>query len=186
MTPYYEHAGITIYHGDAREVLPQLVIPPVAITDPVWPNSVFINVPDPARLFAETAELLTVERLIVHLGCRSDPRLLHGVPSRLPFVRVCWLRYARPSFQSRILMGSDVAYVFGTIPPSRPGLRVLPGEVVARNSAMNRQHTRWGTGEGDDIDYANLPHRCPRRYEHVAWLVSIYGESSIIDPFCGS
>ena len=24
MTPYYEHAGITIYHGDCREVLPQL------------------------------------------------------------------------------------------------------------------------------------------------------------------
>ena len=24
MTPYYEHGGITIYHGDCREVLPQL------------------------------------------------------------------------------------------------------------------------------------------------------------------
>src|SRR5437764_1351637 len=24
MTPYYEHAGITIYHGDCREVLPSL------------------------------------------------------------------------------------------------------------------------------------------------------------------
>jgi hypothetical protein len=24
MKPYYEHAGITIYHGDCREVLPQL------------------------------------------------------------------------------------------------------------------------------------------------------------------
>ena len=24
MKPYYEHAGITIYHGDCREVLPSL------------------------------------------------------------------------------------------------------------------------------------------------------------------
>ena len=24
MKPYYEHAGITIYHGDCREVLPDL------------------------------------------------------------------------------------------------------------------------------------------------------------------
>ena len=24
MTPYYEHAGITIYHGDCRELLPTL------------------------------------------------------------------------------------------------------------------------------------------------------------------
>ena len=24
MKPYYEHAGITIYHGDCREVLPEV------------------------------------------------------------------------------------------------------------------------------------------------------------------
>ncbi len=24
MKPYYEHAGITIYHGDCREILPAL------------------------------------------------------------------------------------------------------------------------------------------------------------------
>jgi len=35
MTPYYQHAGITIYHGDAREVLPQLSIDvDVTIADP--------------------------------------------------------------------------------------------------------------------------------------------------------
>ena len=28
MTPYYEHAGITIYHGDCREVLPALSVGP--------------------------------------------------------------------------------------------------------------------------------------------------------------
>jgi hypothetical protein len=35
--PYYEHAGITIYHGDCREALPQLEVESI-ITDPVWPN----------------------------------------------------------------------------------------------------------------------------------------------------
>ncbi len=36
MTPYYEDGGITIYHGDAREVLPQLADKSVdhVITDP--------------------------------------------------------------------------------------------------------------------------------------------------------
>jgi hypothetical protein len=38
MIPYYSHAGITIYHGDCREILPQLERPTVMITDPVWPN----------------------------------------------------------------------------------------------------------------------------------------------------
>lgn len=36
MKPYYEHAGITIYHGDCREVLPQLESVDVVLTDPPW------------------------------------------------------------------------------------------------------------------------------------------------------
>ena len=40
MKPYYEHAGITIYHGDCREVLPHLVgTYETIVTDPVWPNA---------------------------------------------------------------------------------------------------------------------------------------------------
>lgn len=186
MKPYYQEHGVTIYHGDCREILPALEMPAVAITDPVWPNSVFPGVPDPARLFAEAAALLTVDRLVVQLGCSSDPRFLSGVPARLPFVRVCWLRYARPSYRGRILIGSDVAYVFGSIPPSRPGCHVLSGETVARNNKTKLQHTKRGTGQSEDVDYAALPHPCPRRYEHVAWLVNIYGGNGVIDPFMGT
>lgn len=187
MRPYYEADGVTIYHGDAREILPRLKQQPrVAITDPVWPNSVFPGVADPARLFAEAAVHLTADRLVVHLGCSSDPRFLAGVPPQLPFVRVCWLRYARPSYRGRILVGSDVAYVFGSIPPSRPGCHALSGETVARNNKTKLQHTGRGKGQSEDVDYAALQHPCPRRYEHVAWLVGIYGEDSIIDPFMGT
>ena len=35
MKPYYEHAGITIYHGDCREVLPQLEYD-VVVSDPPY------------------------------------------------------------------------------------------------------------------------------------------------------
>lgn len=36
MTPYYEHAGITIYHGDCREILPQLPACDLLLTDPPY------------------------------------------------------------------------------------------------------------------------------------------------------
>jgi len=35
MKPYYEHAGITIYHGDCREVLPQFEVDAI-VTDPPY------------------------------------------------------------------------------------------------------------------------------------------------------
>lgn len=36
MTPYYEHAGITIYHGDCREFLPNLPPIDLVLTDPPY------------------------------------------------------------------------------------------------------------------------------------------------------
>jgi site-specific DNA-methyltransferase (adenine-specific) len=36
MKPYYEHGGITIYHGDCREVLPTLEKVDLVLTDPPY------------------------------------------------------------------------------------------------------------------------------------------------------
>jgi DNA modification methylase len=36
MKPYYEHAGIAIYHGDARAVLPLLPKKDLLLTDPPY------------------------------------------------------------------------------------------------------------------------------------------------------
>lgn len=36
MKPYYEHAGITIYHGDCREIAPALAFDGLVLTDPPY------------------------------------------------------------------------------------------------------------------------------------------------------
>lgn len=36
MTPYYEHAGITIYHGDCRKIIPLVGAVHLALTDPPY------------------------------------------------------------------------------------------------------------------------------------------------------
>lgn len=38
MKPYYDHAGITIYHGDCREVMSELVPVQFVVTDPPYPG----------------------------------------------------------------------------------------------------------------------------------------------------
>jgi site-specific DNA-methyltransferase (adenine-specific) len=184
--PYYEHGGITIYNADCREVLPLIEQPDTCLTDPVWPNSVFPGVKDPASLFADMAKLLTTDRLVVHLGCTSDPRFLSGVPDRYAALRVCWLRYARPSYRGRILIGSDVAYAFGTPPKSKPGRQLLSGECVARNNSTKLQNTQRGSGTSETVEYERLPHPAPRRLEHVEWLINVFADTGVIDPFAGT
>lgn len=186
-TPYYVDDFVTLYCGDALKLLRDMEQQPdTCITDPVWPNSVFPSVADPQQLFSDTCQLLTCERLVVHLGCTSDPRFLAAVPTRYPFLRTCWLRYARPSYRGRILIGSDVAYAYGEAPPSRPGRHVLSGETIARKNDNKTQHTKRGTGQSEDIDYTALPHPSPRRYEHVVWLVKTFAVASVLDPFAGT
>ena len=36
LTPYYDHAGITIYHGDCLEILPTLEPVDCVVTDPPY------------------------------------------------------------------------------------------------------------------------------------------------------
>jgi hypothetical protein len=173
--PYYDHAGVTIYHGDSREILPTLVADAV-ITDPVWPNSsTLIEGHDrPWELFAEIApHFVIAKRLVLHLGCNSDPRILRYVPESLPFLRACWLEYAVPSFAGRMLTGSEVAYCFGTAVAYAPGRKVIPGKSPKSqpNGSTMRAH-----------------HPCGRSATFVAWLVNWWSDpgETVVDPFMGS
>ena len=47
MEPYYEHAGITIYHGDCLDVLPTLEAVDHVITDPPYARDVYVRMSQP-------------------------------------------------------------------------------------------------------------------------------------------
>ncbi len=104
---YYDRAGIQIYLGDCREILPQNGSVETVITDPTWPDAdVKINGQEnPYQMFAQMCQVIPAgtERLVVQLGCDSDPRFLQGIPAKWPFLRVCWLDYARPSYKLKRL-----------------------------------------------------------------------------------
>ncbi len=187
MKPYYEHGGITIYHGDARDLAGQLEAEAI-ITDPVWPNSVFPKVENPQELLAQVLARVRsgVERIVVELGCTSDPRFLAAVPARWSMFRVCWLEYARCSYIGRVLYTGDVAYVFGNPPAARPGAMVLPGRFLS-----SRSDGRRGTGrkihKSRQLEaYDRMPHPAPRNLQHVQWLCKWFGGASVLDPFGGS
>jgi len=183
MTIHQIADGVTLHVGNCLDVLPSLALDPsttVAITDPPWPEAkpellATWGVDDCRALWAATFSAVApmVRRLVVVLGCQTDPRHIE-VPASMPFVRVCWLRLALPSYRGTILNGADVAYVFGSR-ESTEGKTVIPGEVTA-----HVPRAREGSG-------AEL-HPTPRREEHMRWLVSHLTRpgDTVLDPFAGS
>lgn len=174
MTPYYDQDGITIYHGDCREVLPTIDAT-ACVVDPVWPNA---RVPlagsdRPAELFIETLEALsaTVERLAVQMGCDSDPRFQAAVPARFPFFRVAWLEMVRVGYKGRLLVTGDVGYLYGPPPPAIPGQFVIPGRYTDPDNKGKQSS-----------------HPCPRKLGHVNWLVKWWTAYAdiVVDPQMGS
>ena len=174
MKPYYEHAGISIFHGDARGIAPRIHAQSV-ITDPVWPNAAvpIYGHEDPWLMLCQVQDVLakSVQRLAIQLGCDSDPRFLTAVDKRWPFFRICWLDMSRPHYKGRLLAGAEVAYLFGEPPASRDGARVIPG--------MKRDSSQDGPYPG---------HPCPRKLGHLQFLVNWWSApgDTILDPFMGS
>lgn len=174
--PYYDQDGITIYHGDFRDVLPAIERPDVLVVDPVWPNATIplVGSDDPVGTFRAMWDALPELplRAAVQLGCDSDPRFLAAVPDALAFFRVCWLEMAQTSYKGRLLNSGDIGYLFGPPPPACPGRMVIPGKILDPNP-KGRQSTK---------------HPCPRKLRHVEWQIAWWSQQSdlIVDPCVGS
>ena len=174
MKPYYDRAGITIYLGDCREVLPHMPRVDVILTDPVWPNFTpeLAGSDRPWLLFEEACKAFPLaDRLLVWLGCQSDPRFLCPVPSHWTFLRMCYLSRAVPGYNGRALVTGDVLYAFGAWPAPKPGRMVIAGQCQATSIAKLKQ-----------------PHPCARNESHCAWVLKQFADPGnvILDPFCGS
>lgn len=188
VTPYYSHAGITIYHGDAREILSQLSAEAL-ITDPVWPNCehVFPGI-DAQALLATALAVANVTRVVIHLGMNSDPRFLQAVPLHWKFRRVCYLEFIPCGYLGQLVRDADVAYVFGAITNLPVGMRTVPGRTIAVSRSNDGDQKRgWGRNrDNGGVDISHLEHVASRKLDHVRWLVKWFGGESLIDPFCGA
>ncbi len=184
MKPYYQENGVTLYCGDCRDVLPELEgVFGAIITDPPWPGTEEKSNPgrnyDIYPIFKEAAlhfKKLS-DRLIVILGCDTDPRFLTAVPIEYPYLLTCWLRRIPPTYKGHILYGGDVAYIFGT-PRAREyagptGTGILQSETY---SVSMRKRDKVNT------------HPTFRPLRTMTWLVSHYTQEgeTILDPFAGS
>jgi len=173
--PYYQDKWVTIYHGDCREILPEIGLGTVDLlcTDPVWPNCKW-EMPGKDEaielldwLYTKACQL--TQRLIVILGCDVDVRLLKNVPTNLPFFTACWLKRTPPIYKGHLLYSADVAYIFGDKWPKL----LASSEITGPSSG----HKEYGNS-----------HPAPRNLRHIRKLVENYSAEGwvLLDPFMGS
>lgn len=183
MKPYYDHAGITIYHGDCRDILPLLPKVDLVLTDPPWglgelsgTTSRERNRNDYRAQFQDTEEYvrevivpaftqamaISSGRALVTCGCR------------------CMWFYPRPRA------------IGGFYQPAAVGMS--PWGFAAYNPVLfYGKDPRDGKGQNAVMTKLNAPasddrHPCSKPEQAMRWLVSkgsLEGET-ILDPFMGS
>lgn len=184
--PHYQDEWVVQYFGDCCKVLLELEGTFSAIvTDPPWPGTEKTCNPsrdyDIVPIFNEAALSFRKlsDRLIVILGCDTDPRFLLTVPKDYPYLLTCWLRRIPPTYKGNILYGADIAYTFGT-------------PRAHEHASKNRSKTHILLSETYSVSAKHRDgintHPCFRPLKTMKWLLTNFTREGdiILDPFCGS
>jgi len=192
VTPYYERDGITIYHGDCREILPTLPSVDLVLTDPPYQSL-------DANVLAGTTTRL-VARNGKRLSADDDGWFsTMGSETILVILEMC----------RQLLRPSGALYVFADV---KSGLALFPGwtrnvivwdkQSIGMGYAWRRMH-EWIAYQpmathrlrdqslGDIIRCPSLPDKCHPTEKPTAVVSPLIQNSTdpgdlILDPFMGS
>ena len=164
MKPYYEHAGITIYHGDCREVLPSLREPILFADPPYGVNKAFWDTEFNLDWLPAAAEASDV------MAITPGARQILSLP------REVWPQRYRWTLSIRIinaLTRGDFGFAnwIACLVYSREGTSIYAESQDATEIAIRGQMPE---------------HPSPKPYDAMAWILSRLPEGCVIDPFMGS
>lgn len=175
MTPYYQHGGITIYHGDCREVLPELPKVDLVMTDPPYSigagrgewsatAAVAIGLHEAAKRVVAGGSLLA----FTTTSGRGIEFTQGAIGRRLPFNRLLvWHKDGGHSRATSPWVWDSIAILlFGRAPQKK-----TKASSVFKASAFYTRHT---------LHPAELP-------DGVGdWLYAPFEADTVLDPFMGT
>ena len=172
MSPYYNHEGITIYHGDCRDVLPTLDSADLLVTDPPYGVGLEYGLGVDDTLADSFSRIVFAiaegERLcpivLTTVGCFAIEKRLYV--ERPPVWRLCW----RKGITSR---------------PSAVGFTDWEPVFVYGSKVHRHAHDLF-TVQPELM--GAFGHPCPKPIAFYKWLISRFSDpgSTIVDPFVGS
>lgn len=185
MTPYYSHGGVTIYHGDCREILPSLFGASLLLTDPPYGISYRSNHNsgwrDPVRVRWARRENFPG---IVGDDAPLDPAHLEHVA---PLAAIFGGNYCAPALgSSRCWIAWDKRVETG---PDNQSDCELVWTNFDSPSRIYRHLWRGIIREGEEnvsISEKLHPHQKPLGLLRYIIDLSSIKRGPVLDPYCGS
>lgn len=183
MKPYYESGGITIYHGDCRDVLPSITMADALVTDPPygigWKRASWAD--DPASYPERMGMLVREARRTVANGWCFVFQAMLNVGRFHEWFPNGWRIYAACKNFAQVRptgvwhSWDPVVFWANGVPPRNTNA----AETVNRDFSVGNVAGVFGDQIG---------HPCPRprdTMEHIVSIASLPGQT-ILDPFAGA
>lgn len=184
MKPYYSHGGITIYHGDCREVLPGMTGADLVVSDPPYGTGGWRR-PATGAGGNPMAQLVREE---------WDDGAVEWVDGSVPVVTFWSAGNSLPLLRRASAVGlvkHRMLYMHKRDPKPQVAGRIAwsiePIWALSRDGFVLRGGTDWFSDStprlGRDADATGHPYQKP--IEVMRWLVD-KTEGTVLDPFMGS
>lgn len=164
MKPYYDHAGITIYHADCRDILPHLDPVDLVLTDPPYG----IGKDSWDKVFPEWSVDLA-------FSISSKVCITPGIWCLGQCISLMWEKY-RWTFCGRCKNGINQRGAVGFnnwIPAVYGGSQIKKGMDVFDYVLIS----------GNPLQ---AEHPCCKPFSFIQWLINRIDGETILDPFMGS
>jgi DNA modification methylase len=179
--PYYEHAGITIYHGDCREILPHLPKVDLVLTDPPYGIGY-------AKYESHDDDIAGYPELLRQTIPIAESLLSNGWCCVFQAAKLAhkWSEWFGDKWRLMALPKTFVQILAGIGPKwATDYCLVWPVGTPLTERGKGRD---WFVCETSDMSKRPKGHPCPRPLNGMRYLVDVFSTqgSLILDPFMGS
>jgi len=170
--PYYQHAGITIYHGDCREILPHLDPVDLVLADPPYNSGIVYGAmthdrrPDYWEWLSERIQLFKADCVLI----KHSSLKIADFQSRFPSRILVWIKPFSSGFPLN-----------GVATHWEP-IHWLRGD----SKAWSKDYFECSGGAGNSEPWLKHPAQMPEAL--ARWLLSTFTKTkgTVLDPFMGS
>lgn len=186
MKPYYQDNAVTIYHGDCREILPELEPVDLVLTDPPWGTNTACNSQRFSRRSSPWWDNIDNKKVIAHSQIKGDSKEFDP----RPFIKQAAILWGANNF-TRYLTHSGGWLIWD----KRQGIE----DLAEKGWPLGEAELAWTNFRNSTRVFRNLWAGLLRQQERgdffhptqkpvalMRWCLELTPSRMVLDPFMGS